>query len=172
MRYPGVICLFLALASHSAFAQNVFKKPRPSAFSYVAPGGVAVNQGGSSSLEIGGGGNVFIYRGLGLEADVGALRFGSRDAQGQRVHRWTGMFTLDVIYAFQWSAEQKVCPFLIAGATGIPVFDVSGGYNFGGGIHYWFGRNYGLRMEFRDHVRSGIRTYHDIQARIALAFRR
>jgi hypothetical protein len=172
MRYLGAICLFLAFASHSAFAQDAFKKPRPSVFFYVAPGGLAVNQDGNSSLEIGGGGNVFIYRGLGFEGDVGALRFGSRGAQGQQIHRWTGMFTLDAIYAFQRSAEQKVCPFLIAGVTAMPVFDVGGGDNFGGGIHYWFGRNYGLRMEFRDHVRSGMRTYNDIQARIALAFRR
>ena len=172
MRCLGAICFLLAMASPRASAQDVFKKPRPSIFFFVAPGGVAVNLDNIPSLEIGGGGNVFIYRGLGLEADAGALRFQSRDAQGQQVHRWTGMITIDALYAFQRSAEQKVCPFVIAGATAIPVFDVSGGYNFGGGVHYWISRNYGLRIEFRDHVRSGMRTYHDVQGRIALALRK
>jgi hypothetical protein len=82
------------------------------------------------------------------------------------------MITVNAIYSFQKKAEQKACPFIIAGATAIPLFDVAGGFNFGGGVHYWPGKNYGLRVEFRDHVRSGMRTYHDVQARIALVLRR
>jgi hypothetical protein len=164
--------LLLLLGSHSALAQKPFDKPRSSGFLFVAPGGVSVNHGGGSSLEVGGGGQVFVYRGLGFDGDVGGLLYPSHDSQGKQIHRWTGMITLNAVYVFQRTAEQKACPFLIIGATGIPAFDVAGGFNFGGGVQYWFAEKYGLRVEFRDHIRSGMRTYNDVQLRIAVAFRK
>jgi len=170
-RLSKILWILLAMTSHSVSAQEPFKKPRSSAYFFAAPGGVAVNHGGGSSLEIGGGGDAFFYRGLGIDGDVGALLYPSHSDQGQPIHRWTGMITANAIYVFQGSAEQKACPFALAGITAIPAFDVSGGFNFGGGTFYWLGRNYGLRIEFRDHIRSGMRTYHDVQGRIALVFR-
>ena len=162
-------CFVLALFCSTASAQNEFKKPRRSGYCFVAPGAISVNVASSqSSFQVGGGYEGFIYRGLGIGIDGGALRVASQGTS----RKWTGMLSLDAIYDFQRATKQKLCPFVAAGLTVIPEFDVGGGYNFGGGIKYWFAERYGLKVEFRFHARPGaLHTYDDVQARIGLAIR-
>jgi len=49
--------------------------------------------------------------------------------------------------------------------------DVPGGYNFGGGLQYWFADRVGVRFEFRDHIFTGILNHHYPQGRIGIVFR-
>lgn len=168
MRKLLAVPLLLGLVGSSLQAQDRFEKPRRSGYFFVAPGAVSVNVNSQSTLQVGGGFEGFLYRGLGIGIDAGALRVSSSTA----ARRWTGMLSLDAIYDFQRTTGQKFCPFVAAGFTAIPEFDVGGGYNFGGGFKYWFGERYGLRVEFRDHARPGdLHTYNDVQVRIGLAIR-
>src|SRR5688572_19191294 len=52
----------------------------------------------------------------------------------------------------------KIVPFGTAGYSGLAVCSSEcggiSGFNFGGGVTYWFKPNRGLRVEFRDHVYS------------------
>jgi hypothetical protein len=62
-----------------------------------------------------------------------------------------------------------------AGATvGYTLFFRSGtanGFNFGGGVNYWFREHLGLRLEFRDNVSTTWDTEHYLGFRVGLAFR-
>jgi len=168
-----LVAVFFALAlfCSSAGAQNEeFKKPRRSGYFFIAPGAISLNvrQFSRPSFQIGGGFEGFIYRGLGIGMDIGGLRVG---AEGASQH-WTAMMSLGAIYDFQHTAKQKVCPFIAAGLTAIPQFDVAGGYHLGGGVKYWFAEHYGMKVEFRFQARPGnLRTYDDVQARIGIAIR-
>ncbi len=161
-------CLVLAFSCSLASAQSEFKKPKHSGYFFVAPGAVAVNYDSQSSFQVGGGFEGFIYKGLGVGVEVGGLRVSSHTSSRQ----WTGMLSMNAVYDFQRTAKQKVCPFIAAGFTAIPQFDVGGGYNFGGGIKYWFGEHWGMRVALRIHARPGeVHTYDDVQGIIAIAIR-
>ncbi len=159
----------VTLLCASARAQDTFKKPQRSGYFFVAPGGISANVKVFSepSVQFGGGFEGFIYRGFGFGIDGGALRV----ASDQPKH-WAADVCLDAIYNFQRSSSQKLSPFVMGGITLASAFDVCCGYNFGGGIQYWLGKHYGLRIEFRDHARVGaLHTYHDPQARIGISVR-
>jgi hypothetical protein len=120
-----------------------------------------------AARRIGGGFQGFLYKGFGIGIDVGGLRV----ASDQPKH-WAAILCLDGIHDFQRSKNQRLSPFVVAGITMASAFNVCCGYNFGGGVHYWAGRHYGFRIEFRDNARVGsLHTYHDPQVRIGLAVR-
>ncbi len=168
MRKIFAACFVLALICNVAHAQNEFKKPKRSGYFFVAPGAISVNVNSQSTLQVGGGFEAFLYRGLGIGVELGGLRVASSSASS----KWTGMLSLDGVYDFQRSAKQKLCPFVAAGFTALPEFDVGGGYNFGGGIKYWFAEHYGVRVAFRAHFRPGdLHTYEDVQGIIGIAIR-
>lgn len=170
MRYLFMAGVVMGMLSSAASAQDVFKKPFPTAYFFAAPG-VRVDTH-QSTLEIGGGGEFYVYKGLGFGGDVGGLRVPSRDSAGKTVYQWTGMAAFHTIYNFQMSSKQKVNPFVVLGFTIIPAFDTPGGYNLGGGVQYWFSSQLGLRVEFREHVLKGMRSHQYPQVRIGLAFRK
>jgi len=170
MRRPFMAVFLSGMLYSAAMAQDVFKKPLPTGYFFVAPG-VRVDTR-QSTLEIGGGGELYVYKGLGFGGDVGGLRTPSKDAAGNTVYRWTGMAAFHAIYNFQMSAKQKIHPFVVFGFTIIPAFDTPGGYNVGGGVQYWFSTHLGVRVEFREHVLTGARSHQYPQARIGLAFRK
>ncbi len=150
-----------------AFAEEEFKKPKQTGFVFISPGAFTVNVDARKTIEIGGGYEGFLYKGLGLGFDVGGIQQLSPGSSN-----WTGITTLYAIYDFQRAANQKLCPYVFGGGTAIPASDVSGGYNLGGGVKYWFAKHAGLKLDFRFHARPGnLRTYDDIQARIGIAFR-
>lgn len=168
MRKLSIILLFLAVLSLAANAQE-FKKPKRSGFLFVAPGAIAVNAagGGKTSVGFGGGYEGFLHRGLGIGVEFGALYV--RDELATK--HWAAAFSPYLTYDFQRSATQKVSPFVVIGPYVASAFQVCCGGTFGGGIKYWMTDSLGLRIEFRDNMRSGMNNYHDIQARIALAIR-
>jgi hypothetical protein len=121
-----------------------------------------------STLQIGAGYERVLFKGLGIGIDGGAL--GVADSRSGR--HWTPTFCLNGVYEFRRSSTRKLSPFVTAGLTAVPEFDVPGGYDIGGGVKYWFGERYGVRIEFRDHARPGdLHTYHDLQVRVGFSFR-
>ena len=118
-------------------------------------------------IAFGGGYEGFLHKGFGLGFDIGVGSPLSDSASGL-----AGILTLNAIYDFQRTANQKFCPFVAGGLTALMPNDAGGGFNVGGGVKYWFAKHAGLRIDFRFHARPGrLHTYQDVQARIGIAFR-
>ena len=68
----------------------------------------------------------------------------------------------------------KLVPFGTFGYSGLAVCDSScggiSGFNFGGGINYWFKPNRGLRVEFRDHVYTEYTSQQNWEFRTGFSF--
>jgi len=163
MRYFFSVFCFLTLLSGSVLAQER-NKPCGNGFFFVAPG--ERHDTGSSTLGVGGGAEGYVYKGLGFGFDLGAIN----TASTTDVRRWAGMMSLNAIYNFNIADKSKISPFIIGGVS-IAGFDVPGGVNFGGGFQYWFHEHIGLRVEFRDHIFTGMRSHHYPQGRIGITFR-
>ena len=69
----GAFCLF-TLVSSLGFAQER-EKPRANFFLFAAPG--VRHDTGSSTLEVGGGAEGYVYKGLGFGFDAGGMRISS-----------------------------------------------------------------------------------------------
>jgi hypothetical protein len=167
MRYLSGIFLSLAILSTQASAQDAYDRSRVAGFVFISPGWRSDT--GEAIYQAGGGGEIYIYRGLGLAADVG---WGSPRVVGQ-IHRPAGIFTIDGVYSFKIASKPKINPFVVGGSTLIPAWYSRGGYNFGGGIRYWFLSRLGLGVELRDHYITGGNpaNHHYFQTRISLVFR-
>ncbi len=155
--------LLIVLAPAMGSAQTG-ERPGAWGYGFVAPG--AYTPGTTSTLHFGLGGEGLVYKGLGVGGELGYLAPTYAMAMG------IGVASLDASYHFvTHSPEQKFVPF------------VSGGYslafrsatlnlvNYGGGMHYWFSRHFGLRLEFRDHVYLTSSRAHALGFRIGVAFR-
>jgi hypothetical protein len=75
------------------------------------------------------------------------------------------------LYDFGRTRSAKISPFLTAGYSLAFREGTANALNFGGGIHYWFARRFGLRMEFRDHVSPDGWNEHFWQGRVGIGFR-
>ncbi len=64
-------------------------------------------------------------------------------------------------------------PFVTSGYTPMFRSGTTNGFNFGGGVNYWFREWTRLRLEFRDHVsiNLGDTTGHFYEFRVGLSFR-
>jgi opacity protein-like surface antigen len=167
MRNFCLAVFILSLLCSSAEAQDAFKKPRKSFYVFAGPGRIAANTSdSSSSFQFGFGFEGFVYRGLGLGIEGGTLR----DSHNQT---WSATMYMNVIYDFQRSAKQKLSPFVAFGPSFLQGYNVCCGMHFGGGIKYSMGKHYGVRAEFRDHVRGGgtHNTYNDPQFLFGLSIR-
>jgi hypothetical protein len=83
-----------------------------------------------------------------------------------------GTLSPDVSYHFRpRSGEQKLVPFVTGGYTLFFRSGTANGFNFGGGVNYWFREHLGLRLEFRDNVSTTDATVHWLGFRVGLAFR-
>ncbi|MGH9326710.1 MAG: hypothetical protein ACRD2B_08515 [Terriglobia bacterium] len=120
----------------------------------------------------GGGGELFLYKGLGAGLDVGYARCGQSDCQNP----WVG--TGDLSYQFGRNASRgKVDPFVLAGfggffptsaGRGVPVGD------FGAGANVWFWRRTALRLEVRSYINptnGGYPGSYEIEFRVGFTFR-
>jgi hypothetical protein len=159
--FCSTMFIFAFLCS-TAEAQDAFKKPQKSLYAFAGPGGIAVNtNSSSSSFQYGFGFEGFLYRGLGFGIEGGALRSSCNQT-------WKATMYMNLIYDFQRSAKQKLSPFVTLGPSFLQDYNVCCGMGFGGGIKYWLGKHYGVRAEFRDHIRT---PYHDPQFLVGLSIR-
>jgi hypothetical protein len=164
MRTIFSVIVLLTICSGWASAQ-LEKKYSGQGYVFFAPGVVA--PGGSGTFQVGGGGEGFVHKGLGVGAEIGYLF--PRTSAGDGL----GLFSVNGSYNFQNpQSGRKLIPFVTGGYS----LAFRGGsanlLNFGGGVNYWFREKMGLRLEFRDHLGSpcGCRVQF-LQFRIGLAFR-
>jgi hypothetical protein len=138
----------LALTPALAFAQNAESR-RSQGYLFVAPGGTNMFSSGSTTgtLHFGVGGEGFIYKGLGIGAEVGFLppvrSFKSGD----------GLLSVNGSYHFiSLDKTRKVVPFISGGYSLLFSTGVAHGANFGGGVNWWMRDRLALRLEARDHI--------------------
>jgi hypothetical protein len=125
-------------------AQNAEPQPRGEGYLFL---GVGSGTGLPRFEHVGGGGEVLLFRGLGVGGELGAM---GRPGDG------VGLFSIDPSYHFLHAhGKSKLVPFIEGGYTrafgnkGSPYPNI---FNFGGGVHYWVFKRVGLRLEFRDYV--------------------
>jgi hypothetical protein len=119
---------------------------------------------GSTQAGVGIGYERLFFKGLGAGAEFEA--FGFKDSG------YIG--SANVSYHFRNLGAGKVAPFGTIGVSLAGLCESSceglGGYNFGGGINYWFKPNRGLRVEFRDHMLKYDEDTHKWEVRLGFAF--
>jgi hypothetical protein len=118
----------------------------------------------------GGGGEGFLYKGLGMGAEVGHASWG----QGLEDSAWIA--SGDLSYHFGRHARPgRVDPFVLGGPSFVGPTHVgrgSLGGNFGGGANLWLAKHAALRLEFRDIVGAKYWVYtHYLSFRIGMTFR-
>ena len=138
------LAAFLIVAPATVPGQNPQFQPRSEGYLFL---GVGSGTGQPSMEHVGGGGEVLLFRGLGVGGELGAM-----GRPGDEV----GLYSLDLSYHFfRARGKSKLVPFIEGGYTG--AFGNRGSpypniLNFGGGVHYWVFKHVGLRLEFRDYV--------------------
>ena len=116
-------------------------------------------------LHFGGGGEAYVYKGLGFGAEIGYL------SPIKALDQGLGCLSINGLYAFRGSAGGKVVPFISGGYSLLFRSGTLNAVNFGGGINYWFTRKVGLRLEFRDHVSPAYFQDHLLQGRVGITVR-
>ncbi|SRR5712692_898029 len=161
----------LALTPALAFAQNTESR-RDQYYLFVAPGGATslFSSSGSTTgtLHFGGGGEGFVYKGLGIGAEVGFL------APVKSFRSGSGLVSVDGSYHFISSDKtKKVVPFITGGYSLLFGSGAANGVNFGGGVNWWMRDRLGLRLEARDHIFpvGGGATPQAWEVRIGFSFR-
>jgi|SRR5262245_8320233 len=144
--------LLLIALSLPALAQTS-NSSRGQGYLFVAPGVVMGNSRLSSgaSFHIGGGGEGFVYKGLGVGAEIGAV--------GQLPdfsNYYFGLGSVNLSYHFPPSAtEPKLEPFVSLGYTLFFRAGLTHGGHAGFGVNRWLNKNVALRFEIRDDVEGG-----------------
>jgi hypothetical protein len=163
-----ITAAFLLIAPALTLAQDAGHQYRGEGYLFIGEGTYPTHPGLYGVGHVGGGGGVLLFKGLGVESELGAM---GRPGDG------VGLFSVDPSYRLLPSrSKSKVVPFVEAGYT--RAFDNQGFtysdnlFNFGGGIRYWPFKRWGMRLEFRDYVdHSPFVTNHYPALRIALALR-
>jgi opacity protein-like surface antigen len=156
--------LLLVLVSIPGMAQ-ASDEPKGQGYVFFAPGTTSPGTP-TGTVHFGVGGEALVYKGLGLGGEVGYLAPWSSVGDGM------GTFSPDLSYHFRSrSGEQKLVPFVTGGYTLFFRSGTANGFNFGGGVNYWFREHLGLRLEFRDNVWTTYATGHFLGFRVGLAFR-
>jgi hypothetical protein len=132
---------------------------------FVAPGGVTCCGHTESTIHLGGGGDIILAKGLGVNLEIGAL------APRHDFYSAVGVFSPGGACYFRRGKDLKLEPFVNGGYS---LMFRSGHQNlfyFGGGVNYWLARRVGLRFELRDHVSRSYETAHFWGFRLGLALR-
>jgi hypothetical protein len=131
----GLLLVVPMLAS----AQNADHQYRGQGYLFV---GQATND---VTITAGFGGDGFVYKGLGLGAEVG---YAAHD-------NGRGIGSANVSYHFLHTANHKVEPFVTGGYSLFFGDGVANGFNLGGGVNIWSSKCAALRLEVRGHPDSG-----------------
>lgn len=123
--------------------------------------------------QVGGGGERFLYKGLGVGAEAGIVSWGP-NSWFDRAVTASG----DLSYHFGRHAHRgKLDPFVLGGLSFVGPTEKGGGrgspaLNLGGGANIWLVDHAGLRLEFRDIAGAGYWGYHHyLSCRIGMTFR-
>ncbi len=117
--------------------------------------------------QAGGGSEVRLFRGLGIDTEVGEI---------WKPLYHAGLFSLSPAYHFRYAPHKsKIAPFINAGYTRAfddPHLTYSHNlFNFGGGIEYWAFKRAGIRLDFRgyvDHNQGSLTQYPTLRIGLVL----
>jgi hypothetical protein len=161
MRNPTWIAL--ALLSVPALSQaQVGDDLRQQGYVFAAPGAF-VYEGAATTLELGGGMEWLVYRGLGLGFDASLLGFPECFSCFSMA-----LGSIDASYHFVPSRGRLV-PFVLGGVGGV-VAEEGGAVlgSVGGGINSWFENGMALRIEVRDRFHTD--GVHLLGVRVGITF--
>lgn len=128
------------------------------------PGGVTSYGNTSGAMYMGGGGEVISRIGLGGGGEIGYTTPWRSFTSG------IGIASVNAAYHFR--QRQRVVPFVTGGYTLFFRSGYANGYNFGGGVNWWFANHVGLKVELRDHVGTGDLSHsHWWAVRAGITFR-
>jgi hypothetical protein len=160
MKKAALLFLFLGLMAVSVQAQSGDDRK---GWGYVVGGaGGATGFLDSALINVGGGGEVTFFRGLGVGGEVGYY------ARTDRIGDGFGIADLNLLYSFNRSG--KVSPFVTGGGSVAFKSFTAGGGNIGGGVQYWVNDRAAIRFEFRDHIFSSD-SPHAYIFRVGVSFR-
>jgi hypothetical protein len=161
------ICIVLSLALIPAlsFAQT---EERGSVQIYSVTG-VGRASGDNAQLQIGGGVDALIHKGIGVGVEFVRNKERENLELGFNIFSANGSFHL-----LGGGASDKFDPFATGGYSRLlgPGVGVNA-LNFGGGFNYWLTNKVGMRFEFRDHVFSAGNTtsnLYGLRGGVAFAF--
>ncbi len=156
-----VLGLSAGVYAESNASQRTESEHDGQGYVFFGPGAITGDGYTTGMAHIGGGGEILIYKGVGIGAEVGYLT-PWRDFR-------TGIGIISVDGSYHFNPTRRISPFVTTGYS----LGVREGHvnllNFGGGVHYWFLDRVGLRLEFRDHVYKD--SDHFLSGRIGLSFR-
>ena len=141
---PKLIIALALVALHTSSVSAQVPYPKGSGYVFIAPGAIS---SATPTLHFGGGGDVLVYEGLAVGAEVGYL------APVESLGDGFGVFSANLSYYFA-RRQRRLVPFVTGGYSLAFRSGTASGGNFGGGVEYWLRDHVGLRFEFRDHVFS------------------
>lgn len=164
----GIMTVLGLSLSVGAYAQSSSTDPagknaKGQGYVFFAPGGIIGDGHSVGIAHFGGGGEVLVYRGLGIGGELGYL------APWECMGDGMGLFSVNGSYHFR--RNRKFTPFITGGYSLAFRNGHANLLNFGAGAHYWFSDSVGLRMEFRDHIQPQYINEHFLGGRIGLSFR-
>jgi len=171
MRKLMVSVVFFLLTPTMTLGQNV--DPRYAAQGYLVFGLGPGTKVSTHPLvwQVGGGGEGFLYKGLGIGAEAGYV-YWSRSIWPVKAVTASA----DLSYHFGRRARRgNLDPFVLWG--GSIVGPAGGGrgepaVNFGGGTNVWLGKHAGLRLEFRDIAGASYWNFDEyLSWRVGVTFR-
>lgn len=129
---------------------------------FVAPG--VANDGNNSAgiIHLGIGGEGVLPIGIGAGAELGFLGRTSLDALGSA--------SVNGYYHFKRNGSWA--PFVTAGYSNFfALFGDTSLANMGGGVNYWYKDHLGIKLEFRDHFRTGTGSANYAEFRFGFDFK-
>jgi|WetSurMetagenome_2_1015567.scaffolds.fasta_scaffold273051_1 hypothetical protein len=117
---------------------------------YVFVSGGAYEHVGTSlrQRQVGGGGEALLYKGLGVGAEISSVVLTQQFRSPGMHFPNVNLFSMNGSYHFR--RNSKISPFITCGYSRGFGDDSFNSISFGGGMHYWFHKRIGLRLEFRD----------------------
>jgi len=144
---------FLGSFLHAS-AQNL---PKAQGYLLFAPGAgsdIFGGDNGRATIHIAGGGEGFIYKGLGVGAEIGPLMPWSAPRGGSTFgnYRLVGLGSANLSYHFlTGTADRTLEPFVMAGYSVFFRMGSSQGYNVGVGTNVWLKKSVAMRFDVRYH---------------------
>jgi hypothetical protein len=149
--------LIATVAASAGYSQATYNNQ-----GYVLYGVGGIPSGGTV-LQIGGGGDGFVYKGLAAGGELGYVYLPEGIAYG------VGVLSLNGSYYLSRRTSARFSPFVSGGYSLAFRTGHENLYNFGGGVTWWAARHFGIRLEFRDYVWPG--SEHSPQFRVGVSFR-
>ncbi|MCI0337513.1 MAG: hypothetical protein L0226_08055 [Acidobacteria bacterium] len=156
------IAFLIALTASPALTQTPKER---GGYGYGFAGLIRSPNGEDVALNVGIGGDGYLYKGFGVGGEIGYVGpSGFNDG--------FGILSANASYHFlKVSQSRKLVPFLTGGFSLFFRSRADIGGNFGGGVTYWFKERIGVRLEVRDQIPARSDLGHLPGFRAAVTFR-